>query len=154
MQSSRAASVVRLWSIAGSFASRSRPTGARTSSRLHAGFPTLPQFLRSAPATPFECCAHLGPRPRMTWCSHMSSPSLAPPQASGRYDGGLVDSIPPCSTKTVEAGPHIPSYLYMASKQECVSPGIAHFWHRAIVALGGCAPVKGTRRTLSRMSGL
>jgi hypothetical protein len=57
----------------------------------------------------------------------MSSPSLAPPQASGRYDGGLVDSIPPCSAKTVEAGPHIPSYLYMASKQECVSPGIALF---------------------------
>jgi hypothetical protein len=46
---------------------------------------------------------------RTEWCSDTSSPSLAPHQASGRYDGWLVDSIPPCSAKTVEA--HIPSYL-------------------------------------------
>ena len=82
----------------------------------------------------------------MIWCPHMSSPSLSPPRASGKYDGGLLDSIPPRSAKTVEAGPHIPSYLYMASKQECVSPGIALFWHRAIVALVGCAPLKGTTK--------
>jgi len=63
----------------------------------------------------------------MIWYSHMSSLSLAPPQASGSYDGGLLDSIPSCSAKTVEAGPRIPSYLCMASKQKCVSPGIALF---------------------------
>jgi len=50
-----------------------------------------------------------------------SSPSLARPLASGRYDGSLADSIPPYFPKTVEAGPHIPSYLYMAAKRECVS---------------------------------
>jgi hypothetical protein len=51
----------------------------------------------------------------------MSSPSLVLPWASDRYDGWLVDSIPPCSAKTVEAGRHNPSYLYMAAKPECVS---------------------------------
>src|SRR5258708_5327611 len=53
-----------------------------------------------------------------------SSPSLARPQASGRYDGWLPDSIPPYSPQTVEPEPHIPSYLYMASKLECVSLSI------------------------------
>jgi hypothetical protein len=54
-------------------------------------------------------------------CSDTLSPFLAPPRASGSNGDWLVDSIPPCPAKDVEAGRHIPSYLYMAPKRECVS---------------------------------
>jgi hypothetical protein len=49
------------------------------------------------------------------------SPFRSPRQASGRYDSWMIDSIPRYSPKTVEPGPHVPSYLYMAAKPECVS---------------------------------
>ena len=42
--------------------------------------------------------------------------------ASKMYDALWFDSAHPCRSWVVEDEPHIPSYLYMAAKQECISP--------------------------------
>src|SRR5580692_1593956 len=57
----------------------------------------------------------------------MSSPALALPQASGRYDGWLADSILPCHRKNVEGGPHISSYLYTWRRNRNVSHSESNF---------------------------
>ena len=42
--------------------------------------------------------------------------------ASEMYDALSFDSAHPCHSWVVEDEPHIPSYLYMAANQECISP--------------------------------